>query len=114
MQIIGYVVYAVGLFLAVTWLVGIRTYTAKGLGVTKQTVNTTMLFILALLLVPAFSLSALHLLWMFLAGWIVGTLSLVFPFSLLSILGQVVFHIACIGLDPVEIQRRQEVADPDV
>lgn len=108
MEIFGYVVYAIGSFMAVTWFIGIRSYTARGVGVVKQTVNTAMLFIVSLVVVPALSLSPLHLLWMFPASFIFGALSLVFPLSLLSIPGQVIFHVACIGLDHAEVQNNHE------
>ena len=108
MQIIGYVLYAVGVLMAVAWLFGIRSYTARGVGVVRQTVNTAMLFIVSLVVVPALSLSPFHLLWMFPASFIFGMLSLAFPFSLLSVPGQAVFRVACIGLDQAEVQMNQE------
>jgi hypothetical protein len=108
MQVISYVVYAIAALLTATFLLGIRTHTASGTGVTNQSVNTTFLFIVSLAVIPVGSLSPLHLLWMFLLSWVLGTLSLAFPFSLLSIPGRLVFHLACIGLDAAEIQLRRE------
>jgi len=108
MKIIGYVVYVIGVLMAVSWLFGIRSYTARGVGATRMTVNTAMLFIVSLVVVPALSLSPFHLLWMFPASFILGMLSLAFPFSLLSVPGQAVFEIVCIGLDQAEVQKNQE------
>jgi|GEM_PF-914991 len=108
MEIIGYVVYGIGVLLAVGWLIGIRTYTNSGQGVTMSTVNSTLLFIVSLALIPILQLNPLHLLWMYPAGFVLGTLSLVFPFSLLSILGNLVAWIACIGLNQAEITIKKE------
>ena len=44
MEIIEFVLYGVAIFMTITWMVGIRTYTKQGTGVTIQTVNTAMLF----------------------------------------------------------------------
>ena len=107
MQYVGYAVYVVGLFITGTWVMGIRTYTSRGSPPMKQTVNSTMLFVVALVVVPAASLLPLHLLWMFPLGWFAGTLSLVFPFSLLVIPGQLFFQLACLGLDREQISRNK-------
>jgi hypothetical protein len=108
MQIIGYAVYGIAVFLAGTFFIGIRSNTARGAGVTRQTVNTTMLFTVSLVVVPLLSLSPFHLLWMFPISFVLGALSLAFPFSLLSIPGRGIFHIACIGLDQKELRKRQD------
>lgn len=107
MEIAGYIVYGIGIVLAVTWMIGIRTYTKSGQGVTMSTVNTTMLFIVSLVVVPILKLSPLHLLWMYPASFILGMLSLAFPFSLLSIPGNIVSFIACAGLNQEEIQKNE-------
>lgn len=108
MEIVGYIVYGIGLLLAITWLIGIRTYTKSGKGVTMSTVNTTMLFIVSLIVIPVLKISPLHLLWMYPVGIVLGMFSLSFPFSLLSIPGNVVALIACIGLDQNEVQKNKE------
>ena len=107
MEIVGYIVYGVAIVLAIVWLVGIRTYTKSGQGVTMPTVNTTMLFIVSLVVVLVLELSPLHLLWMYPASFVLGMLSLAFPFSLLSIPGNIVAFIACIGLNQAEVQKNK-------
>jgi hypothetical protein len=82
---LGYATYAVGAFIAITWIIGIRTYTLQGRPPMKQTINQTMLFVVSLVLIPVLSWSPLHLLWMFPASFILGLLSIVFPFSLLRL-----------------------------
>lgn len=98
MRLVAYLVYVVGVVLAVSWFIGIRLYVKHGQGVTKQTVNITMLFFVSLVLVPALSLSPFHLLWMFPASWILGVCSPVFPLSLISGPGYVLFRLACLGM----------------
>lgn len=99
MKYVGYAVYALCTFVAITWIIGIRTYTVRGSPPTRQTVNTAMLFVVSLVLAPSLSLSPLHLLWMFAVSLVIGMLSLAFPFSLLSLPGQWFFVLACVGID---------------
>jgi hypothetical protein len=98
MQIVEILLWIVGAFITISWSYGIRSYVRTGRGVTQQTVNQTMLFALALTIVPIVGLSSFHLLWMFIAGFVLGALSLAFPFSLLSIPGRMFGAICCIGL----------------
>jgi len=57
-----------------------------------------MMFALSLFIVPIFGFSPFHLLWMFPVSFVLGMLSFVFPFSLLSVLGRTFGTICCIGL----------------
>jgi len=104
MKLVAYIIYGIGVSFAITWLLGIRLYTKSGRGVQIQTVNTTMLFIVSLILIPLFKLSPFHLLWMYPASWLLGVLSLTFPFSFLSFFGNIVGKIICIGLNKKEIE----------
>jgi hypothetical protein len=99
MKYISYATYGLCVLVSVTWIFGIRTYTLRGDPPTRMTVNTTMLFVVSLVLVPLLSLSPFHLLWMFPASLVLGVLSLAFPFSLLWLFGQWFFLLACVGLD---------------
>jgi len=96
---LGWLTWLVGLIVAVGWVYGIRNYTRRGVGVTQQTVNTTMLFFVSLIVTLSLRISPYHLLWLFPLSWVMGTLSLVFPFSLLSIPGALFRGMSCIGLD---------------
>ena len=98
MEILGIGVWIIGALITISWAYGIRTYVQSGQGVSQQTVNQTMLFAVSLLVVAIFSFSSFHLLWMFPAGFILGALSLAFPFSVLSIPGRIFGTICCIGL----------------
>ncbi len=108
MEIAGYIIYGVGVLLAAVWLMGIRLHTNSGQGVTMSTINITMLFIVSLALIPVLKLEPLHLLWMYPSSFLLGTLSLMFPFSLLSIPGNLVAKIACVGLNQAEIAIKKE------
>jgi hypothetical protein len=95
--------------MAITWFIGIRKFTKSGEGIDRGCVNTTMLFIVSLIMVPLIDLSPLHLLWMFPVSIGMGSLSILcFPFNLLSLAGQVVGNIACFGLDPTIVQRNKK------
>ena len=108
MLTLGYIVYGVGILLAIVWMLGLRTYTRDGRGIQMTTVNITMLFIISLVLISVLHISPLNLLWMYPVSIALGMLSLVFPFSLLSLPGHVIYFIACIGLSKNEIDRNKE------
>lgn len=108
MKYVGYATYALCVLVTSTWIFGIRTYTLRGSPPMRPTVNITMLFVVSLVVVPLLSLSPFHLLWMFIVSFVLGTLSLAFPFSLLSLPGQWFFILACIGLDREKALRNQE------
>ncbi len=98
----------IGLALAVTWAYGIRHHARSGIGITQQTVNQTMLFFVSLIGVVALQITPLHLLWLFPAGFVLGMLSLAFPFSMISILGIPFGHLCCVGIDKAEAARKRE------
>lgn len=99
MEILSYVIYGVGVLLTLIWLAGIRVNTNSGQGVAATTVNTTLLFIVSLILIPALELSLFHLIWLFGASAMIGMLSGVFPFSILSVPGRVLWRLVCLGID---------------
>jgi len=108
MVYIEWLIWIVGLVLAVSWALGIRQRVSSGMGLTQQTVNQTMLFFVSLGVVLYLQITPLHLLWLFPVGWVLGMFSIAFPFSLLSILGKPFGHICCVGIDKAEAARRYE------
>ena len=100
------ILWLVGAAIALSWGHGIRTRTASGVGVTNQTVNTTMLFFVSLFVSPALG-STWHLLWLFPLSWVIGTLSLAPPFVFLTPIGQDFRKVCCIGLDQSEISDKR-------
>ncbi len=105
--IISWILYAVASVFALSWVYGIRHNVNTGQGVTMQTVNTTFLFLVSLFIVPFLKISPFHIVWMFLASFILGAMSLIFPFSLISIFGNILASIVCIGLDKEAIAENQ-------
>lgn len=98
MKFVGLTLWILAALMTAQWVVMIRSYVRTGRGITQQTVNTAMLFALATLAVPALPLSPFHLLWLVPASWLLGTLSLVFPLSLLSLPGHFFGQLCCVGL----------------
>ena len=109
--VLGWIVWGLGAAIAATWSWGIRRHVKTGAGVTRQTITTTMLFALAVLSVPVFDVSPFHLLWVFPVGWLVGTLSLAFPLSLLRIPANLYGRLCCLGL-PVASKYPEFISDP--
>jgi ABC-type Co2+ transport system permease subunit len=97
-KIAGIALWVIATSMALAWAYGIRSYVKSGAGVTQMTVNTAMLFAVSVVVIPLTGISPFHLLWMFPVAWLLGTLSLLFPISLLSIPGLVFRAICCIGL----------------
>ncbi len=98
MNVLSVLLWIIGAVIMIGWAYGVRSFVRAGQGVSQQTVNQTMMFALSLVAVPLLGLSAFHLLWLFPTALILGFLSLVFPFSLISIPGRVFGTICCIGL----------------
>jgi len=105
---ITWFIWIIGLALAVTWAYGIRQHVSSGRGLTQQTVNQTMLFFASLIGVVALQITPLHLLWLFPLSFVLGMLSLAFPFSMISILGIPFGHLCCVGIDQAESARKRE------
>ena len=112
MEILEIIIFIIGVLLTLSWIYGIRTNIKRGDGVTKGTVNITMLFIISLILVPILKISSLHLLWMFPVSMLIGFLSqALFPLSLLSIPSHIITVISCLGLDKSEVARNTAAVD---
>lgn len=107
MVIFGYVVYGLGLIIAISWISGTRSKIGSGDSVQIQTLNTLFLFIVSLLLIPLLKWSPLNLLWMYPVSWILGVLSLAWPLAFLSPFGNLIGTIACIGLDKTMVTRNR-------
>lgn len=93
---------------ALTWLYGIRYKMQTADRAAPNTINTTFLIFVSILIVLIFDISAYHLLWMIPASVIIGLLSLMFPFSLISFLSIPLEKIAYIGLDWNKIKKLQD------
>lgn len=105
MEVLGWILWACGLLIGLSWSYGVRTYVRTGQGVQQATVNQTMLVLASVVAVPLLGFSPFHLLWLFPVTFIVGMLSLVFPFSLVSLFGRPFGQMCCVGLDRDEVER---------
>lgn len=93
----GLIVFLIAAVLSLSWVVGIRKLAKHG-GVTRQTVITSMLFsIFTIYALFADETWTLNLLWIFPLSWLIGTLSLAYPLSLLWIPGSVYASIVTLG-----------------
>jgi len=108
MRIVSVILWVIIIWLAASFSWGVRKKTWSGFGVTMQTVNTAMVFAVQAVVVGVLELSALHFLWMIPLAFILGSISLIFPFSLLSILGKVYAGLCCIGLDREVVEQNKE------
>jgi hypothetical protein len=95
---LGITLWILAALFTLIWAYGVRSYVQRGQGPSQQTVNQTMLFSVSLVLIPMLRISPFHLLWLFFASFVIGALSLTFPFSLLSIPGRLFGSICCFGL----------------
>ena len=99
MKIVEIILWIVVIWFALSFSWGIRKSTWSGFGVTIQSTNMAMLFVAQAIAVAVFGLSPLHFLWMIPVAFILGSMSIAFPFSLISSLGRLYGNLCCIGLD---------------
>jgi hypothetical protein len=105
MDVLGWVLWAIGCVVSLYWAYSVRTYVRRGRSVMQQTVNQTALMFIAVVAVPLLGFSPFHALWMLPVAFIVGMLSLVFPFSLVSLIGKPFGRLCCLGLNKDEPER---------
>lgn len=83
MHIIANIIYVFGLLFALAWGLVIRNK-VKTQGAPERIFEVHgMLMVVSLIIIPVFSLSPFHLLWMFPVSFILGPLSMIPPFRLL-------------------------------
>lgn len=93
----GIIIFIIASVISISWIVGIRKLAQNG-GVTRQTVITSMLFsILTITALFSEEIWIFNLLWLFPVSWVIGTLSLAFPLSLLWIPGSIYAKIVTLG-----------------
>ena len=111
MKLAAAIVWILAALMTAQFVAMIRSYVRNGRGITQQTVNTAMLFALATLAVPALAVSPLHLLWLFPVSWILGSSSIVFPFSLLSLPGHYFGMLCCVRLSTIPQETGSDLID---
>lgn len=97
--------YAVAVSLVLAWILGIRRLTVTGEGATKIVVNTTALWLTALIIVPVCQISPFHLIWIYPLS--LGV-SMLFPRSFIPTIGRGVASLALLGLDQENLRNRHE------
>src|SRR5262245_17992653 len=98
------IVLLLALLLALGWARAIRLSAKRRLGVTLQTCTTAMLWALGVVGVLPFRYSPLHFLWFFPAALLLGSLSLLFPLSLVWTPARSYAKLCCLGLEGPEEQ----------
>lgn len=99
MKVFEWVVIALSIYLTVTFMFGIRRNTFAGVGVTIQTITTTMLWFVSFVIIYFVNVTYFHMLWILPLGLIIGSwFVLIFPVSLLQIPAGWFASLCCIGL----------------
>lgn len=111
MQYVGWIVLGAAGIWALCAAYSVRYMVRRGTPPTRMTVNMIMLWWLGVLGVLLLSISPFHLLWWYPVSFAIGTLSLVFPFSLLTIPGQLFANLWCASLDRGEIERNERLQE---
>lgn len=110
MEILGYIAFAVLIFLAVTWTIGVRTQLDAG----THTIVGALFFLVSALALSIYGISKVHALWLVPVGFVVpfavvllGNISrgLLFPFRVLA---GVFANIMRIGIPDERIKAAQE------
>ncbi|HQN73341.1 MAG TPA: hypothetical protein PLB16_07995 [bacterium] len=99
MEIFVVVVYLIAIIFASGGVIFIRDSVKKGTGITRVVLNIVALLWVSIIFCFLYEMNPLNLIWMFLLSWILGFLSKIPPFSLLNLLGTLIFGLSTIGLD---------------
>lgn len=104
MQILGYIIYGIGVLIALAWGFFIRGKARGEQATSKMHETNGMLMIISLILISVFSWSPLHLLWMFPLAFLLGLLSMIPPFKLLWPLASIYGSLWYIGISNLGIK----------
>lgn len=111
MKYVGWIVLGAAAIWALGAAYSVRHMVRRGTPPTRMTANMIMLWWLGVFGVLLLPLSPFHLLWWYPVSFVIGMLSLVFPFSLLNIPGQFIANLWCAGLDRSEIERNERLQE---
>lgn len=110
MEILGYTGFAVLIFLAVTWTIGVRVKLDAGV----HTILGALFFLTATVILTVSGANKLHALWLIPSGFIlpllVSLLALRVPlvFGIFRFVGSVFAGIVRVGISPEKIKAAQE------
>ncbi|MBW8003523.1 MAG: hypothetical protein FVQ80_16165 [Planctomycetes bacterium] len=110
MQILGYIGYAILIFFALTWMLGVRVKLGAGLSV----IMGALFFMVAAILLGVLGINKLHSWWLLPSGFIFNVLCtfiltsrIPLLYSLVKILGSVYARIIRIGIPSEKIKAVQ-------
>jgi hypothetical protein len=98
----GIIVYIISVLFAVNWGILMRYKAKKEHSTEKPFEVFGLLLFVSVILIPVFSISPFHLLWMSPVAYILGFLSLVYPFKLLWPIASLYSSLWYIGLKNVK------------
>ncbi len=110
MEIVEYIVYGIGVFVTVGWLIAIRSNVAKGDGVPTAIAVMCLFFSSSLILVALLPVTPFHLLWLFPVAIFLGVLAInrySFMGSILFNAGRLFGGLVLIGMDRDRISKRR-------
>lgn len=111
MEIVGIILWVIVIWLALSFSWGVRKSTWSGFGASIQSTNMAMLFVAQAIAVAAFGLSPIHFLWMIPTAFVLGYMSIAFPFSLITPLGGLYGNLCCMGLDTDVVTQNKDRLD---
>ena len=98
MNIIGYIIYGISVFITLGWCLQIRTKAKNEQATEKSMELQGFLMTVSLVLIPLLHLSNFHLLWMIPASFILGLLSITTPIKILWFFSSIYFSFWYIGI----------------
>ena len=106
LDIVAWLVFGLGMFMALTGFFWIRRQIRSGEGVTYATITSNLAYLVAVIVIWMGNYSPFHLLWLFPASFAMGFLAMGLPFSTILVpLAKLYGIVASIGLDEEEVAR---------
>ena len=99
MNIIGYIIFGIGILVNVAWSIIIRDKARREQAREKAMELSGFLMTVSLVLIPLLHISSLHLLWMIPASYFLGLLSVVTPLKILWVFSSIYFSFWYIGIN---------------
>lgn len=108
MNIIEAILWVIMIWIAVSLVWHIRKMVKRGTGVMIQTANIALLLVIELAVTHLLKINSLHFLWMLPVTFIIGQMTILFPFSLISPLGKFFISVCCLGLDRQTVKQNTD------
>lgn len=98
MNIVGYIIFGIGILITVGWSIIIRDKATKEQAREKAMELSAFLMTVSLVLIPLLHISPFHLLWMIPASYFLGLLSVITPLKILWIFSSIYFSFWYISI----------------